>query len=854
MNDELSPALAQRSALGVQRSPAALRHIPDLLTAAVLFALPLLVLLPATLLRGVFYILDVQFYFYPYHALPAALLRRGELPLWNPYAFSGIPLIGDGQTALFYPPSWLFFVLPGGAALNYDVLLQFGIAGASMYLLGRTMRLARPAALVGALTYMFCGFITARVVHLSIQSGAALVPLVFLCVERAFRGATTDDRAAQRQQASSLKPQASRYGWLVATAGAVGLQAVSGHPQIPVYTALALGLYALVRGTESWRATRDARWLYRLPLRLAGIYALGYGLAAIQLAPWIELGAASPRAAGASFEFVFGNSMVGSDWLLLLFPYLNGSLRPGPYASQPNGLGWMIKTWEHSAYVGMLPLALAAYALIGLFRRSNAETSEHSSARTLYFGLLLLGAALFAAGKHGPLAQLIYAAPVIGKLRDVERAVALVDFALAALAAIGMQRITIHRPPARAPSRGEVEQERLTKTRAVGRPALLFLAIAIAALPAAVVLVAARPSFRRAMQLLPQQVENLQPTRLNAAVPLALALLSALLLLWWSRRPATPLAQALAIGLVLLDVGGFAALFNPLAEPQLYQRPPDVLSALTSGGAPFRKATFLLGNDLTNHDAKETLAVSWSMTYGVEDINGFNSLQPRRYTDYLFGPEVGDVSYGLLSDERLLRPESPILSALNVRYLLVPENTHPAIGSQLRLIYENDQVRVYENTLAYPRAFFAESVRGETDPRAVLRAVTADGFDGRKLALVEAGQPPALPDDTSPATATITRLGANRIELTTSASAPRLLVLSEMYFPGWRAAVDGAETPIYRTNYLFRGVVVPAGQHTVTFEYRPTSVLLGAAISAAALLLSAGLLLVGRLRRKLRAT
>jgi hypothetical protein len=860
MNDELSPALNRHPALGVPRSRGA-RWRGELIAVIALLLLPLLVFLPAALLRGVFYIHDVQYYFYPYHVMPAALLARGELPLWNPYAFSGIPLVGDGQTALFYPPNWLFFALPGGAALNYDVLLQFGIAGAGMYLFARALGLARPAALVGAISFMFCGFLTARVVHLSIQSGAALIPLVFLCVEKAFqatdeRRATTDDRRAATQQAAGGRRSLAgrRNGWFVAAAVAVGLHALAGHPQLPVYTALALGLYALVRAAARWVDAGDARALYRLPLTLAGIYLLGYALAAIQLAPWVELGTYSPRAAGASFDFVFGNSMVGSDWLLLLFPYLYGSLRPGPYGSLPLDIGMLVKTWEHSAYVGILPLGLAAYALLGLFQRPTERPVDQETGRqadrqattlpvssspnlrvsVLFFGLLLIGAVLFAAGKHTPLANLIYSTPVIGKLRDVERAMALADFALAALAALGMQRLL-----ASDLLRGA--------RRGAWRPSLLLIAAATVLLPAAIVYLSRRAPFQRAMLFPQSAIENLHLSRLNTAVPLALALLSAALLLWWSRRAASRATQALAVGLVLLDVGSYAALFDPLADPQLYQRQPDVLAAFQAGGAPFRKATFLPNNDLGNRAAQETLAVSWGMVYGIEDINGFNSLQPRRYTDYLFGPEVGDVSYGGLRDERLLRPESPILSALNVRYLLVPADVFPRLGPHLRQVYENAEVRVYENTLAYPRAYFAASVRGETDPGAVLRAVTADGFDGRQLALVETDQPPALAPASGQDTVTITSRGANRIALTTDTSAQRFLVLSEMYFPGWRAYVDGAETPIYRTNYLFRGVAVPAGQHTVTFEYRPASVVLGVAISALGLLVSA--LLVLRRRR-----
>ena len=139
------------------------------------------------MLWRVFFHGDIHAYFYPYHVLPAALLTHGELPLWNPYAFSGIPLLADGQTALFHPASWLFFVLPAGAALNYSILSQFSLAGVGMFWLLRTLGLRQLPACVGAVTFMFCGGLTARVVHLSILGGAALMPWALACVERAFR-------------------------------------------------------------------------------------------------------------------------------------------------------------------------------------------------------------------------------------------------------------------------------------------------------------------------------------------------------------------------------------------------------------------------------------------------------------------------------------------------------------------------------------------------------------------------------------------------------------------------------------------------------------------------------------------
>jgi hypothetical protein len=803
---------------------------PGAIAVLSLLLLPLAVFSQQALLYRVFYVADVQHYFYPYHVLVGRLSAQGDLPLWNAYAFSGIPLLGDGQTALFYPPNWLFLILPGPTALNYDVLLQFCIAGVGMYLYARSLALFRLPAFVAAVAYMFGGFMTARVVHLSIMSGAALLPLLFCCVERALRTGTAR--------------------WFAAATVVVALQALSGHPQVPIYSALALGVYVTVHICERLVTTGSWRQIYLPLLRLAGIYTLGYGLAAIQLVPWIEFARMSPRAVNADFDFIFLNSTAGSDWLLFIFPNLYGTLEPGFYAARSMDSATLIKTWEHSAYVGILPLALALYGLTGLswFPRRRATDKETDDRRWTVSGghprwyalcalaLLLLLGLLIAAGKYTPLAGLIYATPLIGKLRDSERALVLVAFAVTSLAAIGMQQLL----------EGGAKAER------GGAPArLLVIAAATMLIPLSLVLFAQQPAARVAFGLQASDVEYLHLGRPNAYIPLLLALASATLLAWWSRRPIGTNTQALAVTVVVLDMVSYAALFNPTIDSSAFTREPQVLHFLRQDPALFRKATFLTRDITFPHDkiaaqraAQEMLIESWGMVYDIADINGFNSLQPRRYTDYLFGPDVSDVSYGYLSNEQLLQPESPILSVLNVKYVLVPNGIEPRIGHSFRLVYANQDVRVYENTQVYPRAYFVNSVRAEPDARAVLRIVTAAGFDGRELALVESAQPPALGAVSPGATldqVTFTRYRPNQSILMTSTTTQRFLVLSEMYFPGWHAYVDGEETPIYRTNYLFRGIVVPPGQHTISFVYRPASLLFGAAISTPALLVVVGL-------------
>src|ERR671921_357085 len=118
---------------GLRRAGASI----DARDAAILAALALLpfVLFPAeTLGRRVFFHQDVQYYFYPYRKLAMDTIADGHLPLWNPYAFSGLPLLGDGQTAIFYPPNWLLWLLPAAWAITVSTLLQFSIAGVGMFL------------------------------------------------------------------------------------------------------------------------------------------------------------------------------------------------------------------------------------------------------------------------------------------------------------------------------------------------------------------------------------------------------------------------------------------------------------------------------------------------------------------------------------------------------------------------------------------------------------------------------------------------------------------------------------------------------------------------------------------------
>jgi hypothetical protein len=159
-------------------------------------------------------------------------------------------------------------------------------------------------------------------------------------------------------------------------------------------------------------------------------------------------------------------------------------------------------------------------------------------------------------------------------------------------------------------------------------------------------------------------------------------------------------------------------------------------------------------------------------------------------------------------------------------------------------VFTDENVTIYRNYTLYGRAYFVRQVRVEPDARATLAALRTPGFEPQEVADVEGGMSDGLAralsqgdaDAPGSASARVARLSPNELRIETQTARDRFLVLSEMWSPGWHAEIDGRDTTIYRADYLFRGLVVPAGRHTVRVYYRPGAVLLGGALTATMLL------------------
>lgn len=167
-----------------------------------------------------------------------------------------------------------------------------------------------------------------------------------------------------------------------------------------------------------------------------------------------------------------------------------------------------------------------------------------------------------------------------------------------------------------------------------------------------------------------------------------------------------------------------------------------------------------------------------------------------------------------------------VMDMLGVRYVIHQSQVHP----DYLPVFRDEQWNVYENDDALEKAFFVDSISVVGSARQAMEAL--QDFNPKKIAIVEYPMEQTVFESDSLAHVEITTYDPRAITLKTVRAQPGFLVLSEIYYPaGWQAFVDGQETPIFKTNYVLRGIQVSQGEHEIRFEFNPRSHVLGSQIA-----------------------
>jgi hypothetical protein len=750
---------------------------PDASAAVGLLAASLVFYYPLVFLGRALVDYDAFVYFYPQRVFLARSLLAGRIPLWDPDLFLGAPFLANPQTAVLYPPSWLFVLGPVQAVYAAQLVLHAFLAAFFTYLLARHAFGVLPlAAAVGGLAYAFGGFAVGQVGHLNQISAAAWLPAVLLAYDRF---------AATRH-----------VSWLALGALALALQLLAGHPQETYMTLIVLGIFGAVRAP--WRS----------PRRLAGcalggvvMCGLGGALSAAQLLPTLELAPLSIRGEGVNWRDAVAGSLPAYLAVRALLP---------PF--------WLdVPYTEFLGYVGVTPVALGLLAIVS------------GRGRPVVFGALVSFLGVFLAlGENNGLYPLVFSTvPGFDTFRVPARWLLLWAFGAGVLAALGADWI----------GRGALIRlrDRWLWPRAVLLVVIVATGlwwqhtqgepfpqrrtpVAFAAIAAATLATSAVPHVGRPL--------------------LALGMLASMTgAELWATADASPARQAPPPAFTqgetvdwlrahgVTDRERLLSLARPEYVPAAEDEVRAGLSALPDS---------IVDSVLVAQKWHDTLTPNVPLQFGFNTADGYDGgvlplLRWLHLSALLVpSPRPDGVLLTRLDD----LPDDRWLDLLGVRYLIANDGTPGRAGMQL---VDFGDLRLFVRPQAVPLSLVVFGATSVGDERAALARLSAADFDPNREVVIEGGGP-SLPAQSAGMAIAPDVVGPERWQARVSLNQPGYLVQREAWYPGWRARVDGRDAPLLRADALFRAVPLGAGDHEVEIFFDSASFNRGAVVTLGALL------------------
>lgn len=734
---------------------------------------------------------------YAWYQFATHWLQRGVWPLWDPYTLSGNLFIGEAQPGLFYPINWLLFFLAGnktglsGHWIEWTIISSTFLLAAFQYALARTLGLSAFAGLVSAVCYAFGGFTgTIHFGHLGMFNSAIWTPVVFLFFLKS-------------AQAEDIR----RRLFYAMTAGLLlGVSILGGHIVPPMYAYGILALFALFRTfLYGGEATARAQTLRRMTFLLAVVGITAGGLAAVQLLPSSEYTKFAIRWVAAAEPADFRGKI----------PYAV----EGVYGAVPpyHLLGFLIPNLAYLngiyTYAGLLPVLLGLTAIFraeGLYPR--------------FFSFLFVLSLLYVLGNATIVHGIAYAVvPYLYVARIAHRALFITHFALAALAGFGMEIFIRH---------GQEKDHRAWVERRLKYLTGMTAALIIGGVGFFIIC------------YLQGQVSVKADALNNVTLFLLMLSLSIGALYALVRRPlAMPGIKTLALGLMVIDIFSPVNAAMPLKsrfdgkenfEPGHYYRRTKILERLQEDGDRYFRL-----------DAATEFPPPYGDMFGLFTTYGVSPTMLKDYHRFRSSDWYG----------------ASVLNLLNVKYLL----TQKEFQGWEKVATDGD-LSLYANRNYLPRAFVVPRVRLMESDQAILDAVNEEGFHPRAVLLlrnVDAAVVPLErrvtrmegPEPSGPSSdVRILEYTPRRITLDVDAGAGGFLFLSEIYYPGWTARVDGGAAPVLKANYTFRAVPVAPGRHRVEMVFSPASFKTGLLITAITAALWVGAALTVRIRQAAAST
>jgi len=730
---------------------------------------------------------------YAFREFAASTLRTtGHFPLWNPYLFGGMPYVAAMHGDIFYPTFLLRMIMPTDVAMTWGFIIHIFLSGLFTYGFLRALGYSFHGALVGGIAYMMSGQIASYVSpgHDGKLFVSALFPLALWMLYLGFR-------------------KGKNWSW-GAFALIIGLCVLSPHPQLLQYTLLTSGAYALFLAFATLDEVKLPRGnaVRRLGAALLAVI-VGLAIGAVQYLPFREYVAWSPRSGGMDYASATSYAWPPDELLNAYLPQFSGMLDS---YSGPNLIHL------HSDYVGVVVLILAGAAFIGLRADSRRK-------HIIFWAVALLVSLLWSLGGATPFYRIPYAIiPGTKYFRAPATFFFVGTLAIALLACAGTERF-LHL--------------RVTRKYLFGW-AIAGLVIALLASVGALSSIA--ESF--AHERLVDRVQANKPALILGAWR-SLAFVLLLLGLWFaitSGKISSKMAAWAVVVLMAVDLWTVEHIYWMFSAPAnvIYASDP-IIEMLKAEPQPARVFAFQL-RDVPERDVFLTGAAL--MTHRIRQIRGYHGNQLGRYNE-LIGEHSGLAQF--------LNPN--VMQLTNTQYLLTNVPALPFIQNTTLV---KGPVRNASGDTVYLHRLNAQNPYSWVTPVAVkapdeqvLATILNPRFDVTRAALFDTSANVTVAQGVQSLPApleiktTVRHYEPGKVQIDLSAPAPQgsSLVVSENYYPGWIATVDGKPARIGRADYTMIGVELPPGARNVELNFTSPTYEKGKMITWVAIAI--GLLMLG---------
>jgi hypothetical protein len=692
-----------------------------------------------------FLITDPVRQLYPWKNLSILDLKQKAIPAWNPYNFSGTPLLANLQSSSFYPTNIFFFLMPFDLAWSLLIFIQPLLGGLFMYLYLRNLKLKEVSSFIGAISFAFSGFFIAWLEWGTVLNTALWLPLTLFSLDKIF---------------SETK---SRIKWFLILLCSLLFSFFGGHLQTFFYLAILSFMYSLLMLFSAEKKLKKG--IYLVLTVLAFIV-----FSSVQWFPTLKFITLSAR----------NLDMIGwkaEGWFI---PWQNLVQFIAPdFFGNPTTLNYY-GIWNYAeflGYVGIIPLIFAIFALF--FKKDK---------KVFFFGSVFFVSLIFAFPTIIAKIPFKLLIPFVSTSQPT-RLLFVVDFSLAVLAAIGFDYFMTH-----SKNRSKI---------------LYVLGVFIAFFGLLWLFV---NFFGKGVL----SQTNLLVAKQNLILPTFLFAISLLVLLAIIFYPENKIKQkVLNVGYCLLilitvfDLFRFGWKFESFTKKDYLFPKTPVTSFLQKNIDNFR----LISTDST------ILPPNFSIMYKLQTVDGYDPLYLQRYGELMaaIGRGRSDISapFGFNRIITQQNPSSRLVDLLGVKYVLSKVALE---DNKLREVFKDGEITVYENDAVFPRAFFVvNTLIVDSKQKAINELFNLDN-PLRRIAIVEGVKNRAsFRPSWNIGKVDIKHYSSNKIVLDTYNSGSGFLMLTDSYYPTWKASIDGEETEIFLTDYNFKGIIVPEGKHIIEF-------------------------------------